>query len=417
MQWYVFYFILMCTASVKSIEFIYPIASVENGKTILLIYQKSPTHIELWFWNPKTNHIEQGLWSLFNPAGLQLLPDESGFSFIDNGRIRIKEFYKRSPKSIECDEPLYQVTVIHWIDDATCYLSAKQQDSYAIFQVTTHGTVDCVVASQSGDYMYPQKIEDILFYIERSKIKAFNAERPYDHYQYCIKSVPYPDIPRITDQDLDSPEQREEFVRQLLNEENEVTKSNFVAGDMILNFENVPIVFLTMISKEEGFVVEHPLFIESKNEIITFAYHRIRKYVSGSSREAWGKERLFSFCIPSQLLITDSSDRLYESLLPLLPKIIGNTIFFVDSSHSTCNSLDLFAYNLATKKINQKTHMIGSEEHCFVPLAVGNKFFIGGSLSDVVKRWIDDQYGMCVQLACFDTRSNGLNVGDGHKSA
>ena len=417
MRWYICFFILICTFLAKPIEFIYPIASVENGKTILLIYQKSPTHIELWFWNPKTNHIKQGLWSLFNPAGLQLLPDESGFSFIDNGRIQIKEFYKRSPKSIECDEPLYQITVIHWIDDAMCYLSAKQQDWYAIFQVTMHGTVDCVAASQRGDYLYPQKIGDILFFIERSKIKSFSTERPYDHYQYCIKSVPYPNIPIITDQDLDSPAQREEFVRQLLNEENEHIKLNFVTGDMILNFDNTPIVFLTMISKKEGFVVEHPQFIESKNEMITFAYHKISKYIPGDSRKNWCKERLFTFCIPSQLLITDSSDRLYESLLPLLPKKIGNIIFFVDSSHSTCNSLDLFSYNLSTKKINQKTYMNSSEEHCFVPLAVGNKLFIGGSLSDVVKRWIDDQYGMCVQLVCFDVKSTGLTAGDGHKLA
>ncbi len=396
MRWYVF-LILFLPLATKSIAFVYPVASIDNGNTMLLIYQKSLTHIELWFWNPKTKHVEPGLWSLFNPAGLQLLPNQSGFSFIDNGRIRIKEFCKRSPKSIELDCPLHHISIIHWIDNDMCYLSAKKQDTYAIFQTTTYGTVDCVVESQMADCMYPQKISNQLFYIERSTVKAFSFGTPYDHYRYCIKTVPYPAMPTITKQDLDDPTQREQFIKQLLTE-NEQTKSTFVTGETIVNFDKTPIAFLTMVHHNEGFVVEHPPFIENKNETIVFAYHRIRK---DKSFEVWDKERLFSFSIPAQLLITNSTDRLYESLLPLLPQKIGDTIYFVDSAQNNHNSLNVFAYDLTSGKIMQKTFSQGTDEHYFVPCIVGNQLCIGGSLSHAVTSWIDDHNGMCVELLYF----------------
>ena len=117
-----------------SSEYIYPVASLDEDN-ILYIHQTSPRSIQLFEWNTITNHTEQILWSLFNPVGIQLLPDNSGFSFIDNGRLRIKAFQKRSPKTIDFDEPIFNINALHWIDEHTCYCSAYYNNLFSLFEL------------------------------------------------------------------------------------------------------------------------------------------------------------------------------------------------------------------------------------------------------------------------------------------
>src|SRR5436190_3218349 len=119
-----FFFLLYIYYPLMAVEYIYPIASY-NDEIILYIKQTSSQHIQLFQWNIVTNHIEQLLSSLFNPAGVQLLTHEKGFSFFDNGRLRLKLFEKRSPKAIDFDEPIFNVNGLHWIDDHTFYCSAQ----------------------------------------------------------------------------------------------------------------------------------------------------------------------------------------------------------------------------------------------------------------------------------------------------
>ena len=69
------------------------------------MHQTEAQETRLWSLNSVTNQYEQLLSSQYNPIGVQLLPDKSGFSFLDNGLIKVKNFLKRSPKTIEIYEP------------------------------------------------------------------------------------------------------------------------------------------------------------------------------------------------------------------------------------------------------------------------------------------------------------------------
>src|SRR5690606_3475103 len=116
-----FLYFFLTTSVIYSKEYLYPVAHLSDYKTIFLIHQKYNYSIELLIWDCETNQIQEGLWSLFNPAGFQLLPDESGFSFIDNGRLRIKYFNKRSPKVIDFDNYFYNMSLINWINSDEFY--------------------------------------------------------------------------------------------------------------------------------------------------------------------------------------------------------------------------------------------------------------------------------------------------------
>jgi len=312
-------------------EYIYPVASLNNGATILCIHQHSPTNIELLEWNPETNHTEQMLWSVYNPAWLQMLPDNTGFSFIDNGRLRIKLFQKRSPKSIDFDEPLFDINGLQWIDEHTCYCSAYYNDNFALFELHDDGTLQCLHWKKGSDYLYPQKIDNQLFYIERCTTENSTNY----HIMQCIY--------------------------------------HYNDSELIADFGNTPIVFLTMISNTQGFVLEHAQNIDSSNLTTLFTYHEIK-----NQGGTWNKNVLFSFSIPTDLL-REGSDRLYESLLPLLPRIVDNKIYFVSCSNDN-SFLEPYFYSLSSKTIH-KINLPTKNGHYFVPMQCGNKLYCGGTLS------------------------------------
>src|ERR1700722_17690204 len=143
-------------------EFLYPVGVYDKqGESLVyLLYQKTIGHIELWLWNPTTKKIHKALLSSFTPAGLRMLPGGSGFSFIDNGRIKIKQFAKRSPRSLDLYEPIYDIGIIEWINPFQCYFSAKENNRTKIYQANTRGEIVQVVGSATYDCLYPQKVND-----------------------------------------------------------------------------------------------------------------------------------------------------------------------------------------------------------------------------------------------------------------
>ena len=89
-------FLLAIHFSLYAEQFIYPVAAIDNeGKEILVVYQKSLDDIELWIWDSATKCAMKGLLSAYVPAGIKMLPSGAGFSFVDEGRLRVKNFYKR----------------------------------------------------------------------------------------------------------------------------------------------------------------------------------------------------------------------------------------------------------------------------------------------------------------------------------
>lgn len=353
LHYYFFSILLFIFNAAYSVEYVYPVAFLDNGGTILIIHQLSSEQIELLQWNTQTNSTEQILWSLFNPAGLTLLPDNVGFSFINNGRLHIKQFNKRSPKAIDFDEPISTINSLHWIDAHSCYCSAQQGDDYALFQLNNDGTTDCIGVCDNKDFLYPQKVNDHLFYIERDK-RAMAG-----NVSYRIMHTEYPSVELNSNSSL--------TIRRA---------GNNVAADatMVVDFKNDPIIFLYMQSSTEGFVIEHAKTVDTNDKTINFVYHQIK-----NNGDTWSRKKLFSFAVNSHLLLQGTESSLYESILPLLPRVIDNKIYFVDCTASNDNYLEPYYYDISTercKKIILKSKIQG---HCFVPMRCGKRFYCGGT--------------------------------------
>jgi len=139
-----------------------------------------------------------------------------------------------------------------------------------------------------------------------------------------------------------------------------------------------------MISDQEGFVLEYTQNIDSDNPTIVFSYHHLIQ-----EDNIWHKNIIFYFQIPTHLLL-ENKDQLYESLLPLLPQIVDNKVYFVDCSKNHNNYLEVFFYDISTKAIEQIA-LPEKNGHYFVPLLCGKKFYCGGTL-DVTQK---------IPLFCF----------------
>ncbi len=358
-----FLFLLLIPFSMQSTEYVYPVA-ILNQDNLLLIEQKAADNITLWLWNRETKQLKPGLWSRFNPAGLRLLPDKSGFSFIDNGLIKVKFFHKRSPKTIALDEPLYDINMIQWIDNHRCYVSAKKNNRFGIFQLTIKGDVDCIVENPFADCLYPQKIDNLLFYIERI------------NNNYRMMSVSYPKMLLHNTDNFNTIDDFDMQVEEIIDKQVKKEKKRSVNNkQLIFDFKRQPIAFLHMISSTEGFVLEYDAYIDTKDETILFSYlHLTKKGIR------WHYDQLFSFAIPASLLLADSPTRLYESILPLLPRHINNAIYYADARNE--QNINLFRYDFTVGTTEQKTFVKNNKQrrnqHRFAPFVIDCKLFSGG---------------------------------------
>ncbi len=326
-----FLVILFCCLYVHAAEFLYPVGYHPERNAFYVMYQKGATHLELWEWDAQTQYAQQLLLSRYTPAGFTFLPDYSGFSFIDNGMLKVKQPLKRSPRTIEYNAPLYNVEQVNWIDSRTCYASGKYQDYFGIFQIDWEGDVSPLILKEECDYLYPQKIDSTLFFIERSQ-KGM-----------C----------RIACTDYQAPDQQDDFNSSMM-----VYLENQPKIHGVIPFET-PLAFLHMVSDTEGFVVSYPENLLQKNPAVPFEYYRIMR-----SKEGWEKSHLFTFTIPTSLLA--GKDRLYESILPLLPRICQSGIYYVDSSQTSFLGLyyyDMEAQEKRTLIENKGQHLLGIMNH------------------------------------------------------
>jgi hypothetical protein len=385
--------LLLCAActSLVSAEYVYPVAAA-SAEQVYVLYQKSTDHIELWLWNSITKKASKALLSTFSPAGLQLLPDGSSFSFIDNDRIRVKLQGKRQPRAVGFCEPVYDVSLIHWIDNESFYFSAKEKERYSIFHGTIYGTCHRIIGLKRGDCMYPQLKGNDLYYIER-----------YDENHYAIVSIPYPTIPREECQPCNDPEKFEERVQAIMQEQIEVTRRSYAdlsKKSLVTDFGTSPIAFLQMISDSFGFVIEHPASINRSDIIIPFTCHAIELV-----NNTWNARTLFSFDIPAQLLISGSSQRLFESLLPLLLRYDDkNSVFFVNTNKNDLG-LNIYSYRLDDQSIVKKTNHGQNEGMFFSPLCTKFGNWYGGTLmmadepsAENVYMYFDNDGDVCFNL-------------------
>jgi hypothetical protein len=347
-----FLFMIICHTPLGcAISFMYPVGFIKHNNDpykLFVVYQGPNNRISLWIWDPQTARAYKGLPSYMTPAAFQMLPSYKGFSFIDKGSIKVKMFGKKSVKSLFFEEPVYGFSNLEWIDEDTCYVSAKNREGrYCIYRLhVATGKVDGAVASSLSDALYPQEQNGCLFFIERSPLVLRSTKR-HAGYRHSVCQA--------LEKDMHAPVSMDE-------------------KKVIADFGHRPIVFLHMISPVAGFVLEHQPSVQEGDECIECLYHYL--YKQGN---LWHSKQLFCFNLPVSLLL-DTQERLYESLLPLLPHHHDNALYYVDLTGPTFSNLNIFKYDMLTGIKQQLTYASSPHEHYFAPLVVDNTLFYGSSL-------------------------------------
>lgn len=358
----IFGFALCVFTTMHTKEYLYPVAHAlhNDANLVFLIHQISLNRLQLLQLDVQSGVIAPVLPSAITPAGIKILPDLSGYSFIDQGSIYIKLFSKRSPIHLDISLPLYQIDMIEWIDPTCCYFAACYQDKSNIYQLSITGDLQLLVQSSIADSLYPQKIDDSLYYIERS----------FDKKKYCIKVVHY--SPTHLDRSCS----------------NNSTMSLLNTGDQ-------PIAFLYMQSSTIGYYVSYPASLEGQAACLPCAYHQL----SYDNKQAtWNTEKLFDFSVPLDFLLPENKDRLYESFLPLLPTHTEQGIYFCDctpdkakktglrnlgGSWYEADFVKIYFYDFLSKKT---TLMVDdNNQDLLAPFATGKTLLYGHSLTGTSK--------------------------------
>lgn len=277
----IFSFLMVKTCDIFAEEFIYPVALIDE-KNILIVHQQSLDEIGLFLWNIETKVAKKELSSMFLPSFIKVLPSKQGFSFIDRGRIRIKMFHKRTPKTVEIVEPIGSIVSMHWINDNQFYCVAQHLQKYKVFLYDVSKNEQklyFLTDLDEVDYIYPFKIEDTLFCIFK------NNDQIYSVSSQDWRPTSY------------------ELTRDL-----SIKETIFTSPE--------PLCFLHMKSKQEGYFLKCNLFDTPQDaDCLSFSCYRCIK----KEQEPWCVCRLFTFKLPKNNITGISAQRAYESIYPFLP--------------------------------------------------------------------------------------------------
>lgn len=370
------FLLITCNTLILSHEYLYPVGHIhKEGKKLLLMYQKSIHHVELWQWDPISQETGKALLSSYTPAGISLLPDGSGFSFIDSDTIRLAQSHKRSPALIPLYEPLYDFTMMQWFDNNHCILSAKEKEHYGIYIIDREGRCYQILHDKQVHYKYPTLIDTTLFYIETS-------ETSHTIKQTIIDLSPLYVTKKIS-------------AEEIYLYPNERLFCSATAPQNILPCNERSIAFLTMCDTEHGFFLEHPTRIDRHDMRISFDYFSLTKV-----GDSWHQKQLFTFSLPMAYLM-NSDERMYESILPFLPKLKYPNLYYLDCQEGMI-ATQLWGYNMVTEQSTQLTHATQSVLGLYV---YQDLLWYGGVLQDEISpdraipsAWVSDQGQLCVDL-------------------
>ena len=337
----------------KHYTYLYPVDTIvdeENREKICVLYQNEKTQLILYFWDPETKKAVKGISSCYTPAGLVSFAHKKMFSFVDNDQLRLKKIIKRSPVTVPLCGP-YDLTMIHWIDDSTCYFGAWERGTENLFSATITGTVYRLTASITTHYCLPSKVEDRLFFIAKDGTKQ------------SLVSASYPVI-----------EKKAEWESQ----EDIFNKTIVTSIDTLLIFDSsINVLFLKMETKTDGFFVYTTHTMTNNSFCYQFSCACITK-----KAETWHVIKLFDFYIPKAIFSEKTAFYLYESLFPFFPK--KRDFFFYFSSYDEgTQAVELYAYSIetnSTKKIS--CHAQGEYPIClFSPIYCAGVYYYGGLCS------------------------------------
>ncbi|HEV2601889.1 MAG TPA: hypothetical protein VGT41_06385 [Candidatus Babeliales bacterium] len=353
-------------------EYLYPVGvSSTNGHAVpfvYVVYQKAPDNLTLFGWDPVSLYAYPLLHSIHMPAAVRIMSDASGFSFVSNGRVWIKQFNKRSPRIISIQDSLYDYISVDWIDELAGYCCCKKRDRYGIFHFSINGDTDAIAFSDHYDCLHPQKIGSLLFYIQRLEIEG--------NTQYRIVQQPYPNI-QYSNQSFNDTDAYTEWAKKIITHQTAIEHEMRMPDDtehseVVADFNNRQIMFLSMVDEDRGFVIEYG--DTSSPETIDCVYHSIVRTKSG-----WQVNPLFNFAIPVDL-ISHQADRLYESLVPFVPIYHNQGIYFSDCGRSESGKASLYKYDFLSQEVAPVA--VNSTEIVFAPFLFKDQLFYGGAITN-----------------------------------
>jgi len=338
---------------------VYPMGKLvrKNTQYLLLIAQKENFSLQLYAWNQITQEVIQLLSSQFTPGGVVFNKGQDSFAFIDNGRIRIKQLVKRSPKSLDIFDPISNIVQVGWLDNAHLYLCAQLLGRFGIFIVNQKNDLIKLLWHKKYDYLWPQKIGSYLAYIKRINEVEYECKETQVNV-YMIEKCCIPEKFKVSHD--------KECIFSLVKNGKIDSCAEGFNYEILNNFGVLPIAYLQMIGLDSGYVISHSSRVNSEDKFIEFGcwfFDRAHK------------KKLFSFSIPTGMLWGEG--RLYESLKPLLPQYHKGFWYFLDAVNSI---LQLHTFNDSTRKIIQLTH---SPTHIIGTYIFDDRIFYGGIFSDI----------------------------------
>lgn len=329
-------------------EFLYPVEQLDENN-ILLMHQTSVDNIELLIWNKNNKIVIKELTSLYLPSNVKILPSKQAYSFVDRGRLRIKSFTKRTPKTINFSAPLCDIQSLCWINDDQCFFVAKYRNFYKVFlydQEKNGGTLYYITNLQDDvNYTFPNKVNDTLYCIAQTSDGVFQL-------------ITLPWQPQVFQ---DHTNYRQPYI----------TTEYFIGNKLV---HDKPLCFLQMIDQEHGFV------LEMLEKVPDQAYFEFECCFIQCIQSKWSIQNIFSIVLPEKLIIGQGSCRLYESIYPLLPRYYDRKIYFTNYDVVT-EKCQIGCYDLHDANIEENIIMRGiadNYEHLFAPLLTSNDQLFAG---------------------------------------
>ncbi|MBM18047.1 MAG: hypothetical protein CL947_03200 [Epsilonproteobacteria bacterium] len=338
---------LLLSQSTFSEEFVYPVSKIDDNN-IFVVHQKSIDEVELLLWDVHNKVATKQLSSMFLPSDVKVLPSKQGFSFIDRGRLRIKKFQKRAPKTIDFLEPISSILSIYWIDDDSFYFVGKHHKDYKVFfcDIADRANPELFQLHEATnmDYLYPCKIDNQLFSITKNRLqKYYIIQQDWSFKPYEFESTE--------------------------------SKDNNESFDIL--FESFdPLCFLYMKDSQSGFFLKCNITNKDlqSDGLLSFSCYSCKQEATNN----WESKCLFQFKLPTQYLIGNSQKRVYDSICPFLPNYERkDKIYFVDYDQESEKCL-LYKYDICEQKISccdEKKHT--KKEDAIAPFLLQDKMYHG----------------------------------------
>lgn len=350
--------------NIQAIKYIYPVGS--NSTHLYFIHQMNQEASELYTYCYHTKSIKHERYSFnqemlynFVVTNFELLPENQGYSFLDNGRLRIKYYHKPSPISVDFLYPIYDLHAVIWVEPNKGIICAKYKNCFGLFYFTPDGRVDPIVWTGCHDFLYPQVIDQEIYCIQKPIDQKGAA-----HIVSC--KLPSTSC-SVAWESLNFDEQVHILMRNPTNISHKKMPHYLNSIAFIKNG-----TYLSMVNQHHGFYLEQ--LSKSSDKLASFMYHEVV-----CTDGTWSSRVLFDFNIP-RYLIDLSEKSLIEKMRLVLPIFIKNKIYFIHAN--TVYTTGIYSYNCDTSEIEP---IWAENNRCFIGLLFYNNRLYFGHDADLSK--------------------------------